>query len=374
MAVREEVGNTGMKPRVGQTVMSLPITFNYNGGRSGKNKTAKVWAVVLFIFSIICFFGMLFRKDSNILVNILLAVGSVYAIFLIIRFPLMGEQNYRKDKIKLIDEDYQISLTDVWGIYDFGDMYPYIARFRNGKSGIFVLLHKDVILGKYAQQEYDNYEAIGDAYNICGSSDIQICHIDYMDLIGSDERLDESFASLDRVKNIDARDLLTDIYTYQQITTSKQVTTFDSYLFLWSGNDDSAWATIQRILSCFLDGNYRGYKILNKADCRELTKVILNLEDFSVEKGMLSAFAVSEESKCVIPIKVIHSDGTEEVLNKTSAERREEMLEKQREIELRKEEIKARKEERKKKSKEKKQPDKKSDKEVLDEDEEIELF
>lgn len=372
MAVREEVGNTGMKPKVGQRVMSLPITFNYQGGRSGKNKTAKVWAVVLFIFSIICFFGLLFRKDSNILLNILLAFCSLYCILFIIRFPIMGEAGYRRDKIKLIDSDFQIPMSDIWGIYDFSDMYPYIARFRNGKSGIFVLLHKDVILGKYAQQEYDNFEAIGDAYNICGSSDIQICHIDYMDLIGSDERLDESFASLDRVQNIDLRDLLTDIYTYQQKVMSNQVTTFDAYLFLWSGNDDVAWVTIQRILSCFLDGNYRGYKILNKSDCRELNKVIHNLDDFSVEKGMLSAFAVSDESNCVVPIKVIHADGSEEVLNKTSAERKEAMIERQKEAELRKEEIKARKEERKKKSKEKKQA---GDKPVEDiEDEEIDLF
>lgn len=362
MAVREEVDSTGMRPRVGQVSMPLPITFDYQGGRRNKDKTARVWSVILAVLSIICFIGLLFRKDGNIIVNLMLAVAVVYGIFLIIRFPLMKEAHHRKEKIKLIDSDNVIPSTDIWGIYDFSDTYPYIVRFRNGKSGMFVLLHKDVILGKYAEAEYDHYEAIGDGYNIDGSSNIQMCYIDYMDLIGSDERLDDSFKSLEKVTNPDLKDLLTDIYTYQQEVMSSQATTFDAYLFLWSGNDDSAWDTIQRILSCFLDGNYRGYKILNKSDIRGLTKVVFNLEDFSVENSMLNAFLVSDDSKCVVPIKVVHEDGSEEVLNKTSAERKEEMLERQRESELRKEEIKARRTERRKKPA--------SD----NEDEEIDLF
>ena len=363
MSVREEVDSTGMRPKVGQVSMPLPITFDYHGGRRNKDKTAKVWSIILAVFSVICFLGLLFRKGSSIFINILLAVSVTYVIILIIRFILLKEATLRKEKIKLIDSDNVVPETDVWGIYDFSEMYPYIARFRNGKSGLFVLLHKDVILGKYAEAEYEHYEAIGDGYNIDGSSNIQMCYIDYMDLIGSDDRLDESFRSLDRVYNPDMKDLLTDIYTYQQEVMSKQVSTFDAYLFLWSGNDDSAWDTIQRILGCFLDGNYRGYKILNKSDVRELTKVVFNLEDFSVENGMLNAFSVSDDSKCVTPIKIIHEDGSEEVLNKTSSERKQEYLDRQREAQLRKEELKARRNEKRKK------PTSKGE-----EDEEIDLF
>lgn len=364
MAVRNEVDSTGMRPRVGQVTMSLPITFDYQGGRRNKDKTARVWAAILGVLSVILFVGILLR-DGSILTNIITACVVLYAMLFVIRFFLLKENVFRKEKIQLIDADNKIPLTDIWGIYDFNDMYPYIARFRNGKSGMFVLLHKDVILGKYAQAEFEHYEAVGDAYNIAASSNISISHIDYMDLIGSDDRIDESFRGLDVVTNPDLKDLLTDIFTYQQDVMSSQVSTFDAYLFLWSGNDDSAWNTIQRILSCFLDANYRGYKILDKSDVRELTKVGFNLEDFSVEMGMLNAFAVSEEVRCVTPIKVIHEDGTEEILNKTSAERKQAMEERARAEELRKEEIKARRAEKRKKSTSTPQGD---------EDEEIDIF
>ena len=348
MSTRNEVDNTGMRPRVGQTTMQLPITFDYQGGRRNKDKVARVWAAILGVLAVIFFIGILLR-DGNIISNFITAVLVAYTIVFIIRFPLLKENIHRKEKIQLIDSDNELPISDFWGIYDFSDIYPYIARFRNGKSGMFVLLHKDVILGKYSQAEHEHYEAIGDAYNIAASSKISISHIDYMDLIGSDDRLDESFKELESVRNVDLKDLLTDIFTYQQEVMSSQASTFDAYLFLWSGNDDSAWDTIQRILSCFLDANYRGYKILNKADVRELTKVGFNLDDFSVEKGMLGAFSVSEEIRCVTPIKVINEDGSEEILNKTTAERKQDMENKARAEELRKEEIKARRAEKRKK-------------------------
>lgn len=357
MAVREEVDNTGMRPKVGDYTLTLPITFDYSGGRRNRNKTTRIWAAILGVLSVIIGVGILFRSNSNIFINILTCVVVVYVFWFVIRFFLLKEGIYRNEKIRLMDADNLIPLTEIWGIYDISDMYPYVCRFRNGRSGMFVLLHKDVILGKYAESEYEHYEAIGDAYNICGSSNIQMCYIDYMDLIGSDDRLDESFKNLDRVYNRDLRDILTDIYTYQKEVMSNQATTFDCYLFLWSGNDDSSWSTIQRILSCFLDANYRGYRILNKSDIRDLTKVVFNLEDFSVENGMLNAFDVKDEIRGVTPIKVIHADGSEEVLNKTSAERKEERENREREAELRKEELKARKEERKRGKKKGKQED-----------------
>lgn len=340
---REEVDNTGMRPRVGMTTMTLPITFDYQGGRKDKDKTLKVWAIILGVLGIIISFGLLFHKGTNLIINILLFAGSIFIFSFIIRFFLLKEADYRSEKITLIDCDNQLDITNVWGIYDISEIYPYICRFRNGKSGMFIGLQKDVILGKYADAVYEHYEAIGDAYNIAGSSNIQMCHIDLMDIVGSDERLDGSFESLSRVSNPDLKDLLTDIYTYQQEQMSKQVSTFDDYVFLWSGNDDNAWNTIQRIISCLLDANYRGYRVLNKRDIRDLIKVVYKFEDFSVENGMLRAFVSGETVSGIIPISVSHADGLVEKLNLTSKEKKEEMQNRQRKEEIKKEELKRRK-------------------------------
>ena len=319
----KEVDSTGMRPRLGQTSMVLPITFDYSGGRKDKNKSAKVWAAVLMVVGFFISIGVMLNKNGFFLINILIGLAIMYVFLFIARFFLLKEGKLRSSEITIADSDFQRQESVFWGIYSMDDQYPNICRFRNGKSGVFVSLNKDVVLGKYSESEFDHYEAIADAYNICASSNIQMCHIDYMDNVGTDERLEESFMSLENVSNPDLKDMLTDIFTFQQEQMMERVTTFDAYLFLWSGVDSVAWATVQRILSCFMQANYRSWHVLNMDDLRDFTKTLLNLKEFSVMNAMSGSFSV-DCSVGVVPIKVIHADGSEEVLGKTAAEKAEE--------------------------------------------------
>ena len=67
----------------------------------------------------------------------------------------------------------------------------------------------------------------------------------------------------------------------------------------------------------------------------------------------MSVFQSSQNYSGVSPIKIIHSDGTEEVLNKTSEQKKEERLKSENEKELRKRIEKERKPKSRKGSKEK---------------------
>lgn len=319
----KEVDNTGMRPRLGQTVMVLPVTFDYSGGRKDTNKSLKLWGVVITFIGILISFGVMFNKKGYVPLNILLGLGLLYLIILIVRLCFLKEGNYRRTEIYNIDNDFKRDEKVFWGIYSMEDKHPNICRFRNGKSGIFVTLNKDVVLGKYSESEYEHYEAIADAYNICASSNIQMCHVDYMDNVGTDERLEESFFDLEDVSNPDLKDMLTDILTFQQEQMMERVTTFDTYVFLWNGVDSVAWSTIQRILSCFMQANYRSWHVLDMDDIRDFTKALVNLKEFSVMSAMSSSLNV-DTSKGIVPIKIIHSDGSEEIINKTVAEKQEE--------------------------------------------------
>lgn len=356
---REEIDKTGMKPTMGMSFLTLPVTFDYSGGRKDKEKSMKMWAWILGVVGLLCSVGILFNKDKNFFFNLLISLALIVVFSSIIRFILLKEGTLRREKILLIDSDGKLDFQSEWGIYEVSDEYPHICRFRSGKSGLFVLLNKDVILGKFSEAEYEHYESIGDAYNICASSNIQMCHLDYMDIVGSDERIEESFESLSRVSNPDVRDVLTDIFTYQQEQMSKRITTFDAYLFLWgSANDEVAWNTIKRILACFMKANFRSYHVLDKDDLRELNKTIFLLQDFSVELSMLNAFNI-ELSRGIVPIKVTHSDGSEDIINLTQEQRKEQ------------EELKAKQEEVKKQAKASK---KKKSKDSFSDDEEIDLL
>lgn len=314
---------SGMRPEVGDSHITLPITFDYHGGRKDSQKSKKMWAVILSIVGLIIAIGILFSKKSTFISNVLFASVFVFVISLIIRYLLLGEKRVRENYKFMLDNDFQLDDNVIWGIYDINDQYPYICRFRNGRSGLFIGLNKDVILGKNIESEFEHYEAIGDAYNLAGASKVQIVHIDYMDNVGTDERLEESFISLGEVSNPDLKNLLTEVFSYQQEQMMKNVTTFDVYVFLWTGSDISAWATIQRILACFLDANYRSYHVLNALDLRELTKVVMNFEEFSVVKASSNAFETTVSSS-ITPILLVDANGNETKLGKTREERREE--------------------------------------------------
>lgn len=350
-----------MRPQAGKRELYLPVTFDYSGGRRDKQSSAKIWAVAISIVGLIVGIGTMFNKERFFLVNMALGVVIIVVFSFIVRFLILKEGKYRREFLTADKNKMKFSTKNVWGIHSIGLTYPYICRFRNGKSGIYVRLNKDVVLGKYSESEYDHYEAIADAYNLAGGSKIQMCYVDYMSDIGKDERLDESFISLKSCENVDLKDLLTDIFSYQKELMLERVTTYDVYLFRWSGSDISAWNTIQDILSCFMQANYRSYQILSVDDLRELPKEIFRLKEFSAVSAMMDVFDTDVISR-VVPISIQHADGTIEKLGKTIQERKEE-----RELQEKKEDI------RRKEKKASKKKDTKKD-ENIDWDEEINPF
>lgn len=378
--------NNPMRPTLGARTMMLPITFDYSGGRGESKKTKLVWSVILAVIMLVVSLGVMFNKKGFFATNILLAIALLYGTTLIIRFPIMKEGKLRKDSGALKRTDMKKGFEDIWGIHSIDEEYPYYCRYRNGKSGIFIRLNKDVILGKYSESEFEHYEAIGDAYNIAGAGSIQMCHIDCMDNVGTDERLEDSFIQLGSVLNPDVKDVLTDIFTFQQSLMMERVTTFDIYVFTWRGSDINAWNTIQQILSCFLQANYINYHILDADDLRDLTKTLFNVKDFSVIQAMSNAFrstdSVEKEMQGIqsfggiTPISLIKENGEEVKLGKTQEEKEEERRIAEREKQLRKEELKRRKS--KKSSKKVKQEQELDldidDTQILGEDDVVDLF
>ena len=138
---------SGMRPKLGDSVVTLPITFDYSGGRGERSKSVKLWSVILCIVGLIIAFGLLF-SDRNILLRIVLFLGVIYIVSAFVRFVLLREVDKKEEYKKYIHDDYVMDYGDIWGIYRVNDVHPYICRFRNGKSGVYIRLNKDVILGK----------------------------------------------------------------------------------------------------------------------------------------------------------------------------------------------------------------------------------
>lgn len=333
-----------MKPSMGSRTMMLPITFDYSGGRSESNKTRIIWALGMGVLGVILGLGVLLSKQLSFFIKLPLSMAIFVIFSLIIRYAIFKEGNVRKDYEEINKGDLKRGFEDIWGIYSIDDDYPYYCRFRNGRSGLYIRLNKDVILGKYSESEYNHYEAIGDAYNLVAADNIQMCHVDYMDNVGTDSRLVNSFVELGSCNNVDVKDLLTDILTYQQNQMMERVTTFDVYLFTWRGSDINAWSCIQQVIACFLEANFISYRVLNRDDLRDLSKTLFNLKDFSVVSALLSAFGNSSTTSIagINPIRVVKSSGEEYILGKTQEEKEEEMKLAEKEKEIMKREKKRR--------------------------------
>ena len=331
-----------MKPKKGDSTINLPVTFDYSGGRKDSNKSKLIWVCVLAVIGVIIGVGIITSDEGYFLVNIIFGLSVMFGISLIIRFPIMKEHKIRESMVKMIDKDYKKDYKDLWGIYSIDDVYPYYCHLRNGKTALFVQFEKDVILGKLADSEYEHYEAIGDAYNLAGSMKIGMCHVDYMDSIGTDERLEACFNELPNIKNPDIRDIMTDIYSNLQNKMNENVSTFDVYVFTFKTSEITFWYNIQQVISCMLDANYLSFKILDKSDLRDLAKTLFNLHDFSVVEASSESFGNAQKAG-VIPIKVTKSDGSEVKINKTRDEKMKERKLKEKESELKKEEDKRRK-------------------------------
>lgn len=351
-----------MRPEKGDSFITLPITFDYSGGRQEINKKKYFYAILLQLGATALGIYFFIDADFVFLVRLLVSAIIIWGSLLIVRFLFLNESLIKSQYEEIDRSDLAADYMKVWGIFEIDDEYPYFVRYRNGSTGVFIGLNKDVVLGKYSDSEYEHYEAIGDAYNVAGANDISMCHIDYMDRVGSDERINQSFAGLSEVDNTDVKDILMDIYGYLQLRMNEKVTTQDVYLFTFRGNEVNAWNAIQRVISCFMDANFVSYHVLDNNDIRNLFKTVFNVHDFSANKAMLSVFANQEGASGITPIKLVKGNGDVEVFNLTSKEKKEKARLEEEEKRLRSEA---------KKSKKKR---KKSDSDIIGLDDEIDIF
>lgn len=320
MAYSDEMSSI-MRPTKKSRTISIPITFDYSGGRREYSRSRLIWAAVLSVVAIIVGVGTIFSSEGNFFLNILLGTVIMFGISVIVRFAVLKEHSVRNEMISMIDNDYKVGTDGFWGAYAVDSEYPYYVHLRNGKTALFVRFEKDVIIGRVSENEYKHYEAIGDAYNLAGSFNIGMCHIDYMDAIGNDDRLDKCFASLSDVSNVDMRDLLTDIYTNLQSAMDEMVTTYDVYVYTFKYSETTFWYNLQQVLACMMDANYASYSILNADEDRDLVKSLFNLHEFSVMDACSTTFGLYKKAG-VIPISVEGVDGSYVKLNKTLEEKR----------------------------------------------------
>lgn len=311
--------STMMEPKDNEDTISIPVTFDYNGGRADSKRSKILLAIILTVVSIIFIVGITKSPEKTFINKIILDLIIIAAVTTFLRFATFNERLYSNIYEKLKKNNFSLKTTAFWGIYEVDLNYPYICHFKDGKIGIFVKLEKDVIIGKPRDILYRHCDAIAEAYNSSWSSNLNICHIDCMDNVGNDPRLQNLYENLANCSNTDLKEIMLDIYSNLQEVMSENYASFDTYVFTTRGSEEQFWGNIQDILGKFMEGNYISYKILNMDDLRSLCKTLLNFNDFSALEACNNIFT-GQNFRGIVPISVEHLDGTIDKVGKTQEE------------------------------------------------------
>lgn len=361
-----------MEPQPGDTTISIPITFDYRGGRQENSRNKFILSAIVLVVQIILIIGLSTNGILELWQKVVYDFGIFYIGLLIIRFVGFNELYFSDMYETLLERDFNVELPDIWQIFDIDFTYPYICYYKNGMKGIFVKMEKDTITGKPDDNQYLHSEAISEAYNLAHSLNMDIVNIDYMDNVGNDPRLQTMYDNLSNVTNPDMQDLLTDIYENLQSEMSRNYSCFDVYLFLTRDLPDNFLYNVQNVTNTMLGGNFITYRILSRVDINILCKAIFNLYDFSIIDAC-GKMIESEVVGGIVPVKVKHSDGTLTVINKTQNEMKKSAeLEARRRKEEKEEYLRNRHELRREKRSRKKSSS--NDKDKRSKDEDLELF
>lgn len=309
-----------MQPEPQDTTINIPITFDYKGGR-GENKKNKVIAtLVCIVISVILVIGILSNNNLEIWKQWGLVILVLYVFMVFLRYYIFKELYYSDIMEELKAVKNVIPVTKIWSIFDIDFDYPYICYFKNGTKGIYVKMEKGTITGKGEDARFDHYEAISDAYNMSHELNMDIRHIDYMDNVGNDSRLQSLYDNLKDVENPDMEEMLIDIYSNLEEDMSENYASFDIYLFLTRDKLDNFKYNVQSVANQMLGGNFITYRVLNRVDIRTVCMALFNLHDFSVTDACEEVLKDSKH-RGIVPIRLITNDKVVK-LNDTQEEKR----------------------------------------------------
>jgi hypothetical protein len=306
-----------MKPIKGSDTLQIPITFD-NGGGGRSTQTGKpLWVFFTVLFWVIS--SIIVFVASETLWQWIYPFLSFFLLSYIVRFLIIRERYFKAKRKELMDNDYMFNHSIFWNIYEVGNKYPHIVQFGSGMKGIFIALDKDVIVGKDKDHDYYHHEAIANAYQQMEKRGIECIHIDYMDTVGKDSRMQSLFQQASKTENIDLRRVMVKVYDHIEYTMNKSYASYDVYCFYSGGRDDLFWDELQVVLDYFRQANYIRARALNRDDIAILVKSIMNIDEFSVNRANDNLF---KELNQVEHIRAIwtEKDGSREVLNKTLEE------------------------------------------------------
>ena len=312
-----------LQPQRGDEKVAIPITFETRSGVLAFKKSRLIISLIIMVLGIIFWIVTLIIGDSAKIKWII--TGIVFGILpLICRFAIIHEHSFRKQYNTLADADYTYDYKLFWNIYDTSEIDGVtFFHHTSGAVSVFVAFDKGVIVGKGDYSDYDHYEAISQAYNLLHKRGIRCTHIDYMDSVGKDVRLQNMYDNVKGCENPELQASVLDMIDYMQYQMMGTYADYDVYCFTAKMRPDLMWDELSSVLGAFLGGNYIRDRVLDRRGVRDVVSTVFRLPDFSVTRTCDSLFGNKASSR-FLRIIWTETDGKREIVNKTKKQMAEE--------------------------------------------------
>lgn len=323
-----------LQPQRGDEKVAIPVTFESRPGVLAFKKSRLIISLIVMLLGIILWIvTLIIGSGSNVK---WLVTGIVFVVLpTFCRFVLIKEHSFRKHYNALADANYTYDYRLFWNIYDT-NVIDGITFFyhTNGSVSVFVAFDKGVIIGKGDYSDYDHYEAISQAYNLLHKRGIRCTHIDYMDSVGKDVRLQGMYANVQDCENPELQASVLDMIDYMQYQMMGTYADYDVYCFTAKMRPDLMWDELSSVIGAFLGGNYIRDRVLDVHGVRDVLATVLRIPDFSVAKTCDSLFG--HRATSFLRVIWIDRNGKRENVNKTRKQIAEEARLAQQEKEARK--------------------------------------
>lgn len=312
-----------MTPQKGDTEIRIPVTFDTKYSRKEFRAGSMVLIVGLYVVCLaVAILVWITADEESMKWKVPLGVFTLATV--ISRTIIVPEHYFMGKRDRLTKHNYKFPYSLIWNAFDIVDASIPVLVYPRGYKGVCVHLDKDIVIGKGENARYDHNTALATAYDALKRRGFFWYHVDYMDIVGKDDRLDWLQERVSVADNPELRKLLTIMLTDVRFCMDKSYASYDSYILITKGDIDDVVARVCEVMQYFNSANYIRLKFLNRYGVRDLIKIVYGIEDFSTTEASESFAGKHETIKKFITPIYVEKDGVRTKLNKTKEEREEE--------------------------------------------------
>lgn len=312
-----------MRPERGSYEVDIPITFDMPLKKNdiGKEKVL----VASMIFGGWFLVALLMFTIEDALERVLKQGLSFFIVVEVVRYIVFREKYYLRVMQSMLEASNRITYKTFWGIYEVTEQLPTIVRFEGGVSGMFLGLDKDVVVGVGTDNEDVHYEQIAEALGYAIKNGLELVHIDSMEVVGKDKRMDNFRDDILRVEHKGIKSMMLDIYDELMWGMKHRYASYDIYCVYGKMSDAMLRDVVMQIGERFKHANYVDFDILNRYDIETLVKDVFEIKDFNID-SMLTGLYSENAGRDRIKVIWVERDGERQRVegNKTRSEIEEE--------------------------------------------------